>query len=284
MKLLLVAGFLGAGKTTLISKLLPAMEEAGMRLAVIENEFGEQSIDSTILSRHHVNITTISGGCVCCQLTGNLIAGLAEIEEEINPHWCIIELSGMAITANTLAVLRQYYRPDLEVLSIVVADGQRWKKLQKIAGSRIQSQLSGADAIYLSKLNLAEDMPPIDSPLPKLMRVQEVLDVIMAFQRASGVLPHAPMQETGGEVTHRHFAFHEVATKQDIAAKLEALMMGAGKSVAVDGIIPGHIKGIAVTDEGCLTASMTVMGEIDVKDFGQGEETEGYAIDIYTLI
>lgn len=212
MKLLLVGGFLGAGKTTLISKLLPSMEAMGMSLALIENEFGEQSIDSVTLSGHQVNITSISGGCICCQLVGNLISALAEIEEKIAPNWCIIELSGMAVTANTLSALRQYYRPDLEVLSIVAAE------------------------------------------------------------------------EPCVEAMHRHVDFHETADKQTVVEKLKTLILEAGQRVAVDGIIPGHIKAIATMDGGSITASMTVMGQVHVSDLCEAGKTDGYAIEIYTFL
>lgn len=284
MKLLLVGGFLGAGKTTLISKLLPSMEAMGMRLALIENEFGEQSIDSVTLSGHQVSITGISGGCVCCQLVGNLISALAEIEEEIDPHWCIIELSGMAVTANTLTALRQYYRPDLEVLSIVAVDAQRWKKLQRIAGPRVQAQLTGADAVFLSKLDLCTELPKVDCTIPKLQCIEEVLDLISAFRGGEKAYSLSAAEEPWVEAMHRHVDFHETADKQTVVEKLKTLILEAGQGVVIDGIIPGHIKGIARMDGGSITASMTVMGKVNISDLCETGKTDGYAIDIYTFL
>lgn len=95
IKIDIIAGFLGTGKTTLINKLL---KEAyfGEKLAVLENEFGAVGVDGTLIERDDINITEMSGGCICCSLKGTLTAGLVAIGKDYSPDRIIIEPTGLA--------------------------------------------------------------------------------------------------------------------------------------------------------------------------------------------
>lgn len=95
IKIDIIAGFLGAGKTTLINKLL---KEAyfGEKIAVLENEFGAVGVDGSLIERDDVNITEMAGGCICCSLKGTLTSGLITIAKEYAPSRIIIEPTGLA--------------------------------------------------------------------------------------------------------------------------------------------------------------------------------------------
>mgnify|MGYP005759181057 CR=1 FL=1 len=96
MNILLVGGFFGSGKTTVISRLAEQIISAGQTLCIVENEIGENSIDTLLLQQSSVKITTIAGGCVCCQATGSLIQALRDLKQRFFPDWIIVELTGIA--------------------------------------------------------------------------------------------------------------------------------------------------------------------------------------------
>ena len=93
-KIDIVSGFLGAGKTTLIKKLL-AEAYQGEKLVLIENEFGEISVDGGFLKETGVEISEMSSGCICCSLVGDFGKALAEVEEKFHPDRILIEPSGV---------------------------------------------------------------------------------------------------------------------------------------------------------------------------------------------
>lgn len=95
IKIDMIAGFLGTGKTTLINKLL---KEAyfGEKIAVLENEFGAVGVDGSLIERDDINITEMAGGCICCSLKGTLTSGLVTIAKEYAPSRILIEPTGLA--------------------------------------------------------------------------------------------------------------------------------------------------------------------------------------------
>ena len=149
----------------------------------------------------------------------------------------------------------------------------------------MQAQLTGADAVFLSKLDLCTELPEVDCTIPKLQRIGEVLELITGFQGGQELCQLSAVEEpwVEAEAMHRRVTFHETAEKQAIIEKMRALILEAGQGVVIDGIIPGHIKGIACMDGGSITASMTVMGQVNISDLCKTEKTNGYSIDIYTL-
>jgi G3E family GTPase len=104
-KIDIISGFLGAGKTTLIKKLL---EEAfkGQKLVLIENEFGEIGIDGGFLKDAGVNITEMNSGCICCSLVGDFGTALKEVIEKFNPDRIIIEPSGVGKLSDVIKAVQ----------------------------------------------------------------------------------------------------------------------------------------------------------------------------------
>lgn len=85
MNILLVGGFFGSGKTTVISRLMDQILAEGQSLCIIENEIGKNSIDDLLLQHGSVEITAIAGGCVCCQVTGSLIEAVRDLNRQFSP-------------------------------------------------------------------------------------------------------------------------------------------------------------------------------------------------------
>ena len=149
----IISGFLGAGKTTLIKKLLAEAYE-GEQLALIENEFGEISVDGGFLQEAGIRISEMSSGCICCTLVGNFAVALQELEEQYHPDRILIEPSGVGKLSDVVAAVRQAAEktPALELNSFVtVADAVRAKIYVKNFGEFYDDQISSAQTIILSR-------------------------------------------------------------------------------------------------------------------------------------
>ena len=100
---LVVSGFLGAGKTTLVRHLLKEAQREGVRLAVVSNEFGALGIDQALLGSQGSNAyVELEGGCVCCKLSDELVNTLQQLWEEVRPDRIVVETSGVALPFDTL--------------------------------------------------------------------------------------------------------------------------------------------------------------------------------------
>ena len=99
---LVVSGFLGAGKTTLVKHLIADAQQQGLKLAVVSNEFGELGIDRALLQEEGgPGYVELEGGCVCCQLSGELLKTLQNLWESIHPDRVVVETSGVALLIPT---------------------------------------------------------------------------------------------------------------------------------------------------------------------------------------
>ena len=95
VKVTLVYGFLGAGKTTLLRRLIPRLQSLG-RTAVLVNEFGREGIDQHVLRSTDIKVRELTGGCICCEVRGDLLAALVQIGREVAPERLIVEPTGLA--------------------------------------------------------------------------------------------------------------------------------------------------------------------------------------------
>ena len=93
-KVIILSGFLGSGKTTVLVRMIERLrqrEGADFRIAIVENEIGSASVDSSIIQEAGYSVTEMLSGCVCCTLIGQLIPALSKLEEELDPHLVILE-------------------------------------------------------------------------------------------------------------------------------------------------------------------------------------------------
>ena len=159
-KIDIVSGFLGAGKTTLIKKLL-AEAYQGEKLVLIENEFGEISVDGGFLKDAGVEISEMSSGCICCSLVGDFGRALHEVEERFHPDRILIEPSGVGKLSDVVVAVQNAAQEDssLKLNSFVtVADVSKVKVYMKNFGEFYNNQIESAGTIILSRTqNLSQD-------------------------------------------------------------------------------------------------------------------------------
>ncbi len=152
-KIDIVSGFLGAGKTTLIKKML-AEAYKGEKLVLIENEFGEISIDGGFLKDAGIQISEMSSGCICCSLVGDFAAALKEVKERFQPDRILIEPSGVGKLSDVIVAVEDTVKdvPDMRLNSFVtVADASKVKVYMKNFGEFYNNQIESAGTIILSR-------------------------------------------------------------------------------------------------------------------------------------
>ena len=152
-KIDIISGFLGAGKTTLIKKLL-AEAFPGEQLVLIENEFGEISIDGGFLKESGVQISEMSSGCICCSLVGDFHEALKDVEEQFHPDRILIEPSGVGKLSDVIAAVEKTAAqvPGMKLNSYTtVVDGAKVKMYMKNFGEFYNDQVEHAGAIILSR-------------------------------------------------------------------------------------------------------------------------------------
>lgn len=152
MHLLLFAGFLGSGKTTLILAVAKQAAGSGQRICVIVNEIGEVGIDGEVLRIGDLEVREITAGCICCQIGVDLVRTLRELEEHLQPDLVIVEASGIATPAGVLDTLRYYPVGSItSIETITVVDSTRFEALYEVLTPLIEAQIAGADRVVITK-------------------------------------------------------------------------------------------------------------------------------------
>lgn len=156
MRVILVSGFLGSGKTTLIRQLAGYLVvDREQKVVIIENEVGEVGIDDRFLSGEGFQVREIYGGCICCQLTGELTLAVNQIAERFSPDWVIIEATGVARPSTILNTLEKYGKGIDGIFTLAVADTGRWEELMEIMPELISAQVAEAKLVIASKIDEA---------------------------------------------------------------------------------------------------------------------------------
>ena len=158
-KIDIISGFLGAGKTTLIKKLLSEALK-GQQVVLIENEFGEIGIDGGFLKDAGVNITEMNSGCICCSLVGDFGTALKDVITKFNPDRIIIEPSGVGKLSDVIKAVQGVAEDaPMELNSLVtVADANKCKMYMKNFGEFYNNQVESAHTIVLSRTqNMKQD-------------------------------------------------------------------------------------------------------------------------------
>lgn len=155
MKILIVAGFLGSGKTTLILSTIKRLDEiSGYRTGIIVNDFGKVGIDGKIMEKYGLQVKDVQGGCICCSLGSFLLDTVQKLAVNMSPDLIVIEPSGIAHPQQIVDTMEKYHGPPLEsIKSIVVIDSPRFEKISKSMGVPFEKQVKSADAIVLNKID-----------------------------------------------------------------------------------------------------------------------------------
>jgi len=172
-KVIILSGFLGSGKTTMLVRMIERLrqrEGADFRIAIVENEIGSASVDSSIIQEAGYSVTEMLSGCVCCTLIGQLIPALQKLEEELDPHLVILEATGMA-TPDTMAKnLRTYGGYPVRIVTLV--DASRWQRIKLALQILLTAQVESADIVCVNKVDMAEadDLVEIDADVHAINR------------------------------------------------------------------------------------------------------------------
>ncbi len=145
------SGFLGAGKTTLIKKMIPE-SYAGQKLVLIENEFGEIGIDGGFLQDAGINITEMNSGCICCSLVGDFGKALRQVIAEYAPDRIVIEPSGVGKLSDVIAAVEKVTDENVKLdCTVAVVDAGKVKVYMKNFGEFYNNQIETAATIVLSR-------------------------------------------------------------------------------------------------------------------------------------
>lgn len=166
-KIDIISGFLGAGKTTLIRKLIQEAYDQE-KIVLIENEFGEIGIDGGFLKEAGIEIKEMNSGCICCSLVGDFAASLQKVMEQFTPDRIIIEPSGVGKLSDVIKAIRDLQDERLELNSYTaIVDGKKAKIYMKNFGEFFNNQIEFANTIIISRTQMM-----------KPEQVQEVINIL----------------------------------------------------------------------------------------------------------
>ncbi|MGI6217828.1 MAG: CobW family GTP-binding protein [Coriobacteriales bacterium] len=174
MKVLILGGFLGSGKTSLLVKLAkhvigddPNVQEA--KVVILENEIGEVGVDDAILSSSGFEVENMFAGCICCSMAGQLVPTLEKLRKTYDPEVVIVEATGVACPKQIKdTIVGAGLKDDVRICTIV--DAARWDRIKLALANLIESQLMDADTILVNKIDLVEPEKP-DQVIEELKQI-----------------------------------------------------------------------------------------------------------------
>lgn len=192
MKVLILSGFLGAGKT---SALLPLARYAAERstsaaehkVMILENEVGEIGIDDAFLRSGGLRVDTLFSGCACCTVAGELVYAVSRIHREYDPEWLILETTGVAYPRSIQQSLLNVF--GLEARIVVLVDAARWKRLLLPMTPLLSGQIVGSDAVLVNKIDLLDPAA-----------IEAVDADILGFEPAANILHISAIQPVAHEI------------------------------------------------------------------------------------
>ena len=196
-KIDIISGFLGAGKTTLIKKLIKEVF-AGQKVVLIENEFGEIGIDGGFLKDAGIEITEMNSGCICCSLVGDFGRALKKVVEEYHPDHILIEPSGVGKLSDVRrAIEKEAEECSLEIGSLVtVADVKKVRMYMKNFGEFYNNQIESAGTIILSRTQLV-DQKKLDEAIAMIREKNPDATIITTpWDQLSGKTIHDAMEKS----------------------------------------------------------------------------------------
>jgi cobalamin biosynthesis protein CobW len=249
---LVVSGFLGSGKTTLVRWLLEQAQASGERMAVVSNEFGDLGIDQALLGDRQAAYVELAGGCVCCQLSDELLRTLEELYRRAAPDRVVVETSGVALPSETLLTfwrdpVRAWVEEDT---GVVVIDASQVAEERELEGT-FEEQVTSADLLILNKIDLV-DAAGLARVERRLREIEPDAPIVRATRgRVDPALLFPPPPSNGRREraapaarSHRHERFRH--RELEIPAGLPS----ADILERLRGLAALRIKGFVVTAEG----------------------------------
>ena len=214
-KIDIYSGFLGAGKTTLIKKMI-SESYRGQKLVLIENEFGQIGIDGGFLQDSGINITEMNSGCICCSLVGDFGKALTQVIEQYDPDRIIIEPSGVGKLSDVIAAVNKVTNDEITLgYTVAVVDAGKVKVYMKNFGEFYLNQVATASTIVLSRTD-AIPQQKLDNAVAMLREhnaeatiVTTPWDQLTGAQLAEAMAGEATLAATLKELEHAHHHHHE---------------------------------------------------------------------------
>jgi cobalamin biosynthesis protein CobW len=236
---LVLSGFLGSGKTTVVQRLLRDAQERGLRIALISNELGELGIDRALLGRGGESYVELEGGCVCCELSDDLLETLVELHREVDPDRFVIETSGVALPYDTQ--LNFWREPACDFIgddmAVVVVNAEQVFEGRDLEGT-FEDQVQSADLLVLNKMDLVpeSDWPKVEARLraieseaPCVRAVRGDFDLDLLFPPDAGELDRRGPAPASPPHHHEQFETSEWNPEAGISCEaLEAQLSRAG--------------------------------------------------------
>ena len=207
-----ISGFLGAGKTTLIKKLLKDAL-TGSKVVLIENEFGEIGIDGGFLKQAGIEIREMNAGCICCSLVGDFDASLQQVMTDYEPERIIIEPSGVGKLSDVMNAIKNVAdktgNMELNAAATVI-DCIKAKSYIKNFGEFITDQLENAGTVILTRTDKADQS-----------KIEETVDLIRSYNKKATIIT-TPIEELGGKEI-----LNTLEGTRDLAAEIMAEAVAA---------------------------------------------------------
>jgi len=251
---LVVSGFLGSGKTTLVRRLLADAQEKGVRVALVSNEFGELGIDAALLGRMQDDYVELRGGCVCCKLSDQLVETLEMLRQRVDPDRVIIETSGVALPYDTQL---NFWREPVagwiaDDAAVVVVNAEQLAAGRELEGT-FEQQVSSADLLVLNQLDRVApgDVPRLEALLRESEPEAPILRAVHADVDPRLLFPPDPSgrralrrEAAGGAATGRHadhrherFDAEELAVEPGVDPEALVAQLRATGALRVKGFV-----------------------------------------------
>ena len=157
MKTIVLGGFLGSGKTTVLLQLAKYLtkQPGDPQVVILENEIGEVGVDNQMLGGSAMAVENVFSGCICCSGAVDLQEAVRTIKEQYDPAWLLIEATGVALPSSIRDTLENAFGIDAATLTI--ADASRWTRIKRVSPDFSVAQVQDADIVLLTKIDKLKD-------------------------------------------------------------------------------------------------------------------------------
>ena len=180
MKILLVSGFLGAGKTTFIKEMA---KNINLEFVVLENEYADIGIDGDFLDEKNLNVWEMSEGCICCSMKGDFKSSIKKIYSEINPEYLVIEPTGVGMLSSIIENIREINNNDIEILSpLTLIDITSFNEYLETFNNFFIDNLKNTGKVILTKLENSSHFE-IENIKNEILKINNNLEILSTDYR-----------------------------------------------------------------------------------------------------